>query len=52
MEEKDILLAHRMFGKDVPTLKGRSTRPKPNVVVDAEIELPEEFLEKMTKDLE
>ena len=52
VEEKDIDLAHRIFGKDVPTLKGQSTRPKPNVVVDTEIEVPEEFLDKMTKDLE
>ena len=36
----------------MPTLKGRSTRPRPNKVLDSYMDIPEEFLERMSKDLE
>ena len=42
--EKDIELTEAVFGPDVPTLKGKSTRPKPRKVVDEEIEIPDEFV--------
>ena len=32
--EKDIKLTDEVFGADVPTLKGKSTRSKPRKVVD------------------
>ena len=41
----------RSFGPDVPTLKGKSTRPRPQKVVDQEIEIPKEFVENVYKDL-
>ena len=49
--EKDITLTENIFGTDVPTLKGKSTRPKPRTVVDEEIEIPKEFISK-NKNLE
>ena len=38
-----------VFGPDVPTLKGKSTRPWPRKMVDREIKIPKEFLENMEK---
>jgi len=42
----DINLTEKIFGPDVSSLKGRSTRPKPNQVVDDKIEIPTELLQK------
>ncbi len=36
-------LAHKIFGKDIPSLKGKSTRSKPKAVVDDHIEIPREI---------
>ena len=44
--EKDIALTKKIFGPDVATLKGKSTRQKPRKVVDKEIEIPDEFVSK------
>jgi hypothetical protein len=42
---KDVNLAERVYGPDVGTRKGKSTRRKPNQVVDASIELPDELMD-------
>ena len=44
--EKDIKLTNEFFGPDVPPLKGRSTRPKQRKVVDEQIVIPDEFVER------
>lgn len=44
--EKYIELTEAVFGPDVPTLEGKSTRPKPRKVVDNEVEIPGEFVTK------
>ena len=49
--EKDIELTDEVFGPDVPTLKGKITRPKPRKVVDEEIEIPDAFVAR-NKNLE
>ena len=41
--QEDIELAEKIFGPDVSTLKGKSTRKKPNPVVDDYIEVPDEL---------
>ena len=43
---KDIALADAVFGPDVPTLKGKSTRPAPQQAIDKEIDIPAEFVPK------
>ena len=45
----DVNLAEKIFGPDVSSLKGRSTRPKPNQVVDDKIEIPTELLQKIKR---
>ena len=52
VQEKDVDLAFRIFGKDVAVLQGRSTRPTPLIPIDDSIEIPDELLENMNKDLE
>ena len=44
--QKDIELVDKVFGPDFPTLKLKSTRPKPKKVVDEEVEIPEEFIQQ------
>ena len=39
----DVNLAEGIFGRDVPTIKGKSTNKKGDVVKDERIELPEEL---------
>ena len=51
VEVDDANLADAIFGKDVPTLKGKSTRPKTKQIKNVKIELPEE-LELRDKELE
>lgn len=52
VQKKDVQLSQRVFGPDVPNLKGKSTMPQPQKFVDKEIEIPAEFLENIDKDLE
>ena len=41
---QDVNLAEKIFGSDISTLKGRTTRPRPEVVVDDSIDIPEELI--------
>ena len=43
---EDVNIAEDIFGPDISTLKGKSTRPKTKVVVNDEIEIPNEIIEK------
>lgn len=43
---EDVNLAEKIFGKDISALKGRSTKPSPENVVDDMIEIPEELIRK------
>ena len=43
---QDVNLAEKIFGKDISTLKGRSTRPNPEKVIDDIIDIPEELIRK------
>ena len=47
VEVSDVNLAEEIFGRDVPTLKGKSTRPKTKTVKDKRIELPGEIENKI-----
>ena len=42
---KDVDNAEKIFGKDISTLKGKSTRPKPTTVVDDYVDIPAEIME-------
>eukprot|EP00978_Attheya_sp_CCMP212_P031940 scaffold122572_cov28-Attheya_sp.AAC.1 len=42
---KDIKLAEKIFGPDVATLKGKTTRPKPMVVIEDAITIPRELVQ-------
>jgi len=42
---KEIILAEKVYGPDVGTKKGKGTRRRPNQVVDASIELPDELMD-------
>ena len=48
---EDVNIAERIFGKDVSSLKGKSTRRKPKPVRADLIEIPKELIEKH-KDIE
>ena len=52
VQEKDVCLAYRMFGKDAAVLQGKSTRPTPLIPVNDMIEIPAELMENINKDLE
>ena len=41
----DVDNAEKIFGPDVAALKGKSTRPKPPVVIDDHVDIPQEILE-------
>ena len=41
---QDVNLAEKIFGSDISTLKGRSTRPRPEVMIDDSIDIPEELI--------
>ena len=40
---ENITMADKIFGLDIATLKGKSTRTKPELIVSDEIEVPEEI---------
>ena len=40
---EDVTLAENIFGQDISTLQGKSTRTNPEVIVSDEIEVPEEI---------
>jgi len=46
---EDINNAEKIFGKDVSTLKGRSTQKKPIPVIDESIEIPKEIIDNNQK---
>ena len=46
---EDINIAENIFGPDMATLKGKSTRKTPKPVLQDWIELPKEILEKHSK---
>ena len=48
---KDVGLVEQIFGRDVPTLKGKSTKTKSVPIRNERIELPEE-LEMRDKEIE
>ena len=40
---EDVKIAEKVFGPDVATLKGKSTRPKPRQMINDKIEIPKEI---------
>ena len=44
MTEKDVNIAEKIFGPDVRVLKGKTTRRKPGVVKEDQIEVPPELI--------
>jgi hypothetical protein len=46
---ENVITAERIFGPDIGTLKGKSTRKSPNPVKKDFIEIPEEIKEKHRK---
>ena len=42
---RDVDNAEKIFGKDISTLKGKSTRPKPTTVIDDYVDIPTEIME-------
>ena len=46
---EDVTLAEKIFGKDISTLKGKSTRPKLHQVKNDYIEIPKELLKNNTE---
>ena len=48
---EDVDIAERIFGKDVGTLKGKTTRPKPPIVRTDVVEIPKEILTRWELEL-
>ena len=46
MTVKDVINWEKIFGPDVGTLKGKTTRKKTPAVIDDEIEIPDEIKER------
>ena len=44
ISSEDLRIADKIYGTDISTLRGKSTRPKPEQVRDNWIEIPEEIL--------
>ena len=42
---QDITNEEKIFGKDVSSLKGKSTRPKPTTVIDDYVDIPRDIVE-------
>ena len=43
---EDVIIAEKIFGPDISSLKGKSTRTRPNPVVDDVIDIPPEIKEE------
>ena len=41
---EDVNIAERIFGPDVAAIKGRATRPKPPIVHEEQVEIPQELI--------
>ena len=46
---EDVNIAEKIFGPDMDTLKGKSTRKKPKPVKSDTVEIPPEIKEKHSK---
>ena len=44
MTIKDVEIAENIYGPDIATLKGRSTRKRPPTIVDDQIDIPDELV--------
>ena len=44
MTEHDVNIAEKIFGPDVETLKGKTTRRKPGAVKEDQVEVPPELI--------
>ena len=42
---KDVEIAEDIFGPDITTLKGKSTRKRPPVIIDDQVDIPDELLQ-------
>ena len=42
---KDVDNAEKIFGRDISSLKGKSTRPTPTTVTDDYVDIPREIVE-------
>ena len=42
---KDVEIAEDIYGPDITTLKGKSTRKRPPVIVDDQVDIPEELVQ-------
>ena len=45
MTVKDVEIAEDIYGPDITTLKGKSTRKQPPVVVDDQVDVPDELIQ-------
>ena len=42
---QDVTNAEKIFGKDVSSLKGKSTRPRPTTVINDYVDIPRDIVE-------